>query len=93
MALRSTDTAAHPYRRLRGATGPTDGSRGVPAHVRVRATLVADLLDEVRAAGQEMVHAGKVVEYGVMSDQPSVALRAAASLQVRGRRYAEGGGR
>lgn len=43
---------------------------------------------EVRAAGQEMVAAGRRVEYAILADRPDVALHVAARLQVLGAHYA-----
>lgn len=51
MARVARDTA-HPYAApQRPSLRLVGGARGVPATVAVRATLVADLLDELRAAG------------------------------------------
>jgi len=42
---------------------------------------------EVRAAGQEMVAAGRRVEYAIVAGRPDVALHVAARLQVIGAGY------
>ena len=43
---------------------------------------------EVRAAGQEMVAAGRRIEYAILSDRSDLALHVAARLQVLGAGYA-----
>lgn len=84
----AADTA-HPYAAPhRPALRVVGGSRGNPATVRVRATLVADLMDELRACGQEMEACGRRVEYAIHAERPDVALHVASSLIVRGARYA-----
>lgn len=55
-------TGLHPYAApgtAEGHSGPNltviEGTRGVPDMVTLRATELADLIDELTAAGQEMV--------------------------------------
>lgn len=49
---------------------------------------MADIRDELTAAGQEMVALGRRIEYALMADRPDVALHVAARLQVLGASYA-----
>lgn len=52
------------------------------------AELIADLRDELTAAGQEMRAAGRRIEYAMAAGRPDVALHVAARLQVLGESYA-----
>lgn len=49
---------------------------------------LADLRDELTASGQEMVAAGRRIEYAIVAGRPDVALHVAARLQVLGAAYA-----
>ena len=82
-ALVATKASPSPRAALRASTG----RRGVPATVLVRATRLADLLDECHAAGQEMVNAGRRVEYAVHAGRSDLALHTAGRLQLLGQRY------
>lgn len=58
-ALRATHPYARPLRGSVAGSGPAltviEGSRGKPEMLLVRATEIADLIDELTAAGQDMI--------------------------------------
>lgn len=70
-------------------TGPQRGSltllRGRKPDRRTEAE---ELQMELRAAGQEMVAAGRRIEYALRAERDDIALHECARLQVRGAGYA-----
>jgi hypothetical protein len=76
--------APHPYRPSSVVLG---GRRGIPATVTVRATAIADLMDELTAAGTEMRSAGMTLQYADRAGRRDLALQTAARLVVRGEGY------
>lgn len=91
MALRAT----HPYARpLRGSTtgsGPVlrviEGSRGKPEMLLIRATEVADLIDELTAAGQDMVALASRLDIAVVNGRTDLVPEVAARLRRLGETY------
>jgi hypothetical protein len=55
MARRGTTAVQHPYARQRPNLTLVEGSRGKPALLTIRATELADLVDELTSAGADMV--------------------------------------
>lgn len=91
MALRA---ASHPY----GRPGPTltgsgpsltviEGSRGKPDMLVVRATEIADLVDELTAAGQDMVAMAARLDIAVANDRADLIPEIAARLRAYGSMY------
>ena len=82
-------------RTLYGRPGPilgrTEGRRGVPATGSVRATDLADLHDEIHAAGQEMRAAGITLQYADRVGRRDLVLHTAGQLVVRGEGYMKRG--
>lgn len=83
-----TKAAPHPYRPSAAVLG---GRRGIAATVTVRATELADLKDELTAAGHEMRAAGLALQYADRAGRRDIALHTAARLVVRGEGYIERG--
>lgn len=79
--------AAHPYARRPGPSSEPTGQRGVPATVRVRSTLVADLLDDIHAAGMEMQEAGHRLLLADRTGRRDLVLHTAGLLVSRGAGY------
>lgn len=67
----------------------TPGRRGVAALVTVRATELADLRDELDAAGQEMRSAGVTLQYADRTRRRDLILHTAGQLVTRGEGYIE----
>ena len=76
---------------LATAPRPIGPQRGSVVELRPRKhdrrTELEEAWMEVRAAGQEMVAAGRRVEYAIVAGRPDVALHVAARLQVIGAGY------
>lgn len=92
MAIR----AAHPYARpLRGSTGRTEapaltvieGRRGKPEMLLVRATEIADLADELTAAGMDMVSMAARLELAYTNRRLDLIPAIADRLAKLGRMY------
>lgn len=84
----------HPYGRLRGSTEPTgpvltviEGSRGKPEMLLVRATEVADLVDELTAAGMDMVAMASQIDLAVSNRRPDLVPALTARLHNLGVQY------
>lgn len=63
------------------------GRRGVPKLVTVRATALADLRNELHAAGQEMRAAGMALQYADRIGRRDLVLHTAGQLVTRGEGY------
>lgn len=91
MAIR----AAHPYARpLRGSTdrtGPSltviEGSRGKPEMLLVRATEIADLIDELTAAGIDMIAMASRLELAYGNHRLDLIPGIAVRLRALGQMY------
>lgn len=87
--------AAHPYARpLRGSTarsGPSltviEGSRGKPEMLLVRATEIADLADELAAAGMDMIAMASRLELAYTNRRHDLIPAIAVRLAKLGRMY------
>lgn len=86
--------AAHPYARpLRGSTGSAarltliEGSRGKPEMLLIRATEVADLIDELTAAGMDMVAMASRLDLAYMNGRVDLVPEVAARLRQLGETY------
>jgi hypothetical protein len=66
---------------------PTDLATFRASRKPDRRTEAADLLMEVRAAGQEMVVLGRRLEVALMADRADIAYQLAGRLQVLGASY------
>lgn len=90
MAVRVTPS---PYGRQRGSTGRTDGlrviegGRGRPVMLYVRASQVADLVDELTAAGMDMVAMADRLELVVTNRRTDLVPAIADRLRRLGQMY------
>jgi hypothetical protein len=82
--------ALHPYRRaVADACALTliQGRRGKPEMLLVRATEVADLIDELTAAGQDMVVLASQLDLAVVNGRIDLVPEVATRLRRRGETY------
>lgn len=86
--------AAHPYRRPGpnlAATEPVlrviEGSRGKPDMVTLRATDLADLVDELTSAGADMVAMAIRLDIALRNDRMDLVPEIAARLRRLGEQY------
>ena len=87
--------AIHPYTRhhgpVPGGSGPTltviEGRRGKPEMLVVRATEIADLIDELTAAGMDMVALASRLDIAVRSDRVDLVPEVAVRLRRLGEMY------
>lgn len=91
MAIRAP---RHPYARPEPSaalTGPVlrviEGRRGVPDVVTLRATELADLIDELTSAGAEMVAMSIRLEIAIRNDRMDLVPEIAARLRRIGETY------
>lgn len=86
MAMRTT----HPYSARPGPSlSVVGGSRGVPATVTVRASLYADLIDEIRAlraerseVAAELEALSRRIQLAIHAERPDIALHVAGRLDA-----------
>lgn len=80
---------AHPY--AADPSGPTltviEGSRGKPDVLTIRATELADLIDELTAAGMDMVSMAARLELAVANGRLDLVPTIAARLRQLGETY------
>lgn len=80
--------AIHPYARQQGPNLTVlEGSRGKPEMLVVRATEVADLIDELTAAGQDMVAMAARLEIAYTNSRLDLVPAIIARLRSLGRQY------
>ena len=87
--------AIHPYTRHHGPiparSGPIltviEGRRGKPEMLVVRATEIADLIDELTAAGQDMVALASRLDIAVTNHRVDLVPEVAVRLRTLGEMY------
>ncbi len=87
--------ATHPYTRhhgpIPGRSGPAltviEGRRGKPEMLVVRATEIADLIDELTAAGQDMVALASRLDIAVTNHRVDLVPEVATRLRALGEMY------
>lgn len=92
--------AAHPYARpLRGSTAGSapvltviEGSRGKPEMLLVRASEVADLIDELTAAGIDMLSMASRLELAFGNHRLDLIPGIAVRLRALGQMYRDAAG-
>lgn len=84
----------HPYGRPGASDAPTgpvltviEGRRGKPEMLVVRATEVADLVDELTAAGMDMVGLASQIDLAVSNRRPDLVSGLTARLHTLGVQY------